>query len=167
MQPQRPSVVRARFQSQTDFIHAWFPCQMLSDDPTWANHHVVSLKGSGFAVWANILLWCSEWHQIWWTHCFQTPCKPHDGGVAASLLSPINGRWRPKHQWNKVLEVVKSENLLAFMDIAYQGFGEDMDADVTAFAKQWTWACYSLFSNSFSKKSITVWWTRWQFIGGV
>lgn len=50
-----------------------------------------------------------------------------------------------------MLEVVKAKNLLAFMDIAYQGFGEDMDADVYAIRKAVDMGLLFFVSNSFSK----------------
>ncbi len=54
-------------------------------------------------------------------------------------------------QWQQVIEVVKARGLIPFLDIAYQGFAEGLDADaapVRAFAS----ACPAvLVSSSFSK----------------
>jgi aromatic-amino-acid transaminase len=54
-------------------------------------------------------------------------------------------------QWNEIIAVVKSRDLVPFLDIAYQGFGDGIEADahaVRAFAA----AGMPLFvSNSFSK----------------
>ncbi len=54
-------------------------------------------------------------------------------------------------QWERVIEVVNRRNLLPFLDMAYQGFAEGIDADAAA-VRRFTEACpVVLVSNSFSK----------------
>ena len=54
-------------------------------------------------------------------------------------------------QWTEVLNAVKARGLVPFLDIAYQGFGDGLDADA-AVVRQFTEAGGPLFvSNSFSK----------------
>jgi aromatic-amino-acid transaminase len=54
-------------------------------------------------------------------------------------------------QWSEVLKAVKTRGLVPFLDIAYQGFGDGLDADA-AVVRQFTEAGGPLFvSNSFSK----------------
>jgi len=54
-------------------------------------------------------------------------------------------------QWTEVLKAVKARGLVPFLDIAYQGFGDGLDADA-AVVRQFTEAGGPLFvSNSFSK----------------
>ncbi|NYT59406.1 aspartate/tyrosine/aromatic aminotransferase [Alcaligenaceae bacterium] len=57
-------------------------------------------------------------------------------------------------QWEKIAEVVKSKNLVPFLDIAYQGFGDGLEEDaavVRMFAQlDLTMLISSSFSKSFS-----------------
>jgi aromatic-amino-acid transaminase len=57
-------------------------------------------------------------------------------------------------QWKQVVEVVKARDLVPFLDIAYQGFGEGIEADgaaVRLFAESGlTFMVASSFSKSFS-----------------
>lgn len=54
-------------------------------------------------------------------------------------------------QWGQVVEVVKSRNLTPFLDIAYQGFGDGLDADGAA-VRLFADSGLSVFiSSSFSK----------------
>jgi aromatic-amino-acid transaminase len=54
-------------------------------------------------------------------------------------------------QWTRVLEVVSRRELVPFMDIAYQGFGDGLDADAAA-VRRFSEACPVVFvSSSFSK----------------
>ena len=57
-------------------------------------------------------------------------------------------------QWRQVLEIVKAGDLVAFLDIAYQGFGDGIEADgaaVRLFAESdVTFLVASSFSKSFS-----------------
>ncbi|BBI67991.1 hypothetical protein PKHYL_21820 [Psychrobacter sp. KH172YL61] len=54
-------------------------------------------------------------------------------------------------QWDTVLNVIKARELIPFMDIAYQGFGEDMDSDAYAIRKAVEMGLPLFVSNSFSK----------------
>ncbi len=54
-------------------------------------------------------------------------------------------------QWEKVLAVVKERGLVPFLDIAYQGFADSLDADAAA-VRRFAEACDVVFvSSSFSK----------------
>lgn len=54
-------------------------------------------------------------------------------------------------QWEKVIAVVKARSLIPFLDIAYQGFADGLDADAAA-VRAFTQACPAvLVSSSFSK----------------
>src|SRR5690606_38778104 len=54
-------------------------------------------------------------------------------------------------QWAQVVAVVKARKLLPFLDIAYQGFGDGIDADASA-VRQFAAADVTCFiSSSFSK----------------
>jgi aromatic-amino-acid transaminase len=54
-------------------------------------------------------------------------------------------------QWERVIEVVNARRLVPFLDMAYQGFAEGIDADAAA-VRRFTETCpLVLVSNSFSK----------------
>jgi aspartate/tyrosine/aromatic aminotransferase len=56
-----------------------------------------------------------------------------------------------QHQWQQVVEVVKARQLIPFLDIAYQGFGEGLVEDAYAIREMARAGVPCLVSNSFSK----------------
>jgi aromatic-amino-acid transaminase len=54
-------------------------------------------------------------------------------------------------QWKQIVEVVKSRNLVPFLDIAYQGFGDGIEADAAAVRLFAAAELTSFISSSFSK----------------
>ena len=54
-------------------------------------------------------------------------------------------------QWDQVVEVVKARELIPFLDIAYQGFGNGMDEDAYAIRAMTKAGVTAFVSNSFSK----------------
>lgn len=54
-------------------------------------------------------------------------------------------------QWDTVLDIIKDKKLIAFMDIAHQGFDDDMDADAYAIRRAVEMDLPIFVSNSFSK----------------
>jgi aromatic-amino-acid transaminase len=56
-----------------------------------------------------------------------------------------------KAQWGQVVETVRTRKLMPFLDLAYQGFGENLDADAAA-VRSFAQSAGPLFvSSSFSK----------------
>lgn len=135
-----------------DFIHAWFPkAKCYVSDPTWANH-IGIFEGSGLAV-GKYPYYDAATNGIKFDEliAFLNTLQAHDVVLLHPCCHNPTGVDLTQAQWNKVLEVVKAKNLLAFMDIAYQGFGEDMDADVYAIRKAVDMGLLFFVSNSFSK----------------
>ncbi|RMM03565.1 Aromatic-amino-acid aminotransferase, partial [Pseudomonas syringae pv. maculicola] len=54
-------------------------------------------------------------------------------------------------QWDRLIEVIKDRQLIAFLDIAYQGFGKGIDEDAYAIRAMADAGITTLVSNSFSK----------------
>jgi len=54
-------------------------------------------------------------------------------------------------QWQQVVDVVKARNLVPFLDIAYQGFGENIEADAAAVRLFAAADLNAFVSSSFSK----------------
>lgn len=135
-----------------DFIHAWFPkAKCYVSDPTWANH-VGIFEGSGFTV-GKYPYYDAATNGIKFDEmiAFLNTLQAHDVVLLHPCCHNPTGVDLTQAQWDQVIDVIKAKNLLAFMDIAYQGFGEDMDADVYAIRKAVDMGLMFFVSNSFSK----------------
>ncbi len=135
-----------------DFLHRWFAqAKVYVSDPTWDNHRSI-FEGAGFEVGTYpyydpetvgvkfeemlaFLLGLSE-NSVVLLH----PCCHNPTGVDLTHA-----------QWDAVLEAVETRKLIPFMDIAYQGFGEDLDHDAYAIRKAVEMGLPLFVSNSFSK----------------
>lgn len=135
-----------------DFIHEWFPtAKCYVSDPTWGNH-ISIFEGAGLQVGkypyydpATIGVKFDEMCAFFETLnendvVLLHPCCHNPTGVDLS-----------REQWEVVLDIVKRKKLIPFMDIAYQGFGDDMDADAFAIRLAVEKGLTVFVSNSFSK----------------
>ena len=135
-----------------DFIHRYFPDSgVWVSDPTWDNHRAM-FEGAGLAV-----------------HTYPYYDSATGGLRFDAMLEALRGI--PKRsvvllhacchnptgvdltraQWGELIPLLRERELLPYLDLAYQGYGEGMDADAwvpRAFAD----AGLSFFiANSFSK----------------
>ena len=135
-----------------DFLHRWFPeAQAYVSDPTWDNHKSI-FEGAGIKVGTypyynpengsvrfeemlTFFLGLPE-NSILILH----PCCHNPTGVD---LTPA--------QWDAVLEIIQTRKLIPFMDIAYQGFGDNLADDAYAIRKAAAMGLPLFVSNSFSK----------------
>lgn len=135
-----------------DFLHRWFPeAKLYVSDPTWDNHRSI-FEGAGLEVDtypyydpATIGVKFDEM-----TAFFETlpensilllhPCCHNPTGVD---LTPA--------QWDTVLNIIRQRKLIPFMDIAYQGFGDDLNGDAYAIRAAADMGLPLFVSNSFSK----------------
>ena len=136
-----------------DFLHKYFPqSKVWVSDPTWENHHAI-FKGAGFEVGTypyfdseSKMLDFDGMMQVFNTLPAQSivllhPCCHNPTGVDLT-----------QEQWDQVIEVVKTRQLIPFFDMAYQGYGEGMAEDayvIKAIAQEKQ--VVSFISNSFSK----------------
>lgn len=135
-----------------DFLKRYSPLsEVWVSDPTWDNH-VAIFEGAGFKV-----------------HTYpyfdpETLGVAFDAMLAAlaalparsiALLHPCchnpTGSDLTPAQWDKVIEVVRSRELIPFLDIAYQGFGAGMEEDAYAIRALAAAGLPFLVANSFSK----------------
>lgn len=135
-----------------DFIHRWFPqAKAYVSDPTWENHRSI-FEGAGFEV-GEYPYYDPETIGVKFDEMvafFETlpensvlilhPCCQNPTGVDLS-----------EAQWDQVLEVISRRKLIPFMDIAYQGFGSNLDNDAYAIRKAAAMGLPLFVSNSFSK----------------
>ena len=135
-----------------DFLRRYFPSSdVYVSAPTWDNHRGI-FEGAGFAVkeypyydaqsggvlFEQMLALFNTLpeHAVVLLH----PCCHNPTGVDLSC-----------EQWDQVLAVVKARQLIPFMDIAYQGFGDGLDEDAYAIRAAVAAGLPLFVSNSFSK----------------
>ena len=135
-----------------DFIHQWFPqAKAYVSNPTWGNH-ISIFEGAGFTVGkypyydaATIGVKFDE------MLAFFNSLNENDVVILHPCCHNPTGVDLSNAQWDHVLQVVQAKKLIPFMDIAYQGFGDDMDGDVYAIRKAVSMGLSVFVSNSFSK----------------
>ena len=135
-----------------DLLKRYFPnVDVWVSNPTWDNHRAM-FEGAGFTVhdypYYDAATGGVKFDDM--IACFsQLPAK------TIVLLHPCchnpTGVDLDKDQWRKVIEVVKARDLLPFMDIAYQGFGDSLDDDAFAIRAMTEAGVSFVVSNSFSK----------------
>lgn len=135
-----------------DLLKRYFPqSEVWVSSPTWDNHRAM-FEGAGFVV-HDYPYYDAETCGVKFDEmlaCLKTlPAK------SIVLLHPCchnpTGVDLNDEQWLQVIEVVKQRDLLPFLDMAYQGFGDSLEADTFAI-RAMTEAGISFFvSNSFSK----------------
>ena len=123
----------------SDVIRRFFPnIQARISNPTWDNHRAI-LEGSGFTV--DTYPYFNRETQRVDFPAMTDALRALPAGTLV-LLHPCchnpTGADLTPAQWDEVVEIIASRQLLAFLDIAYQGLGEGLDADaylVRALAK--------------------------------
>ncbi|KTS00954.1 aromatic amino acid aminotransferase [Pantoea dispersa] len=135
-----------------DFLKRYFPdASVWVSDPTWENH-VAIFNGAGFNV--NTYPWYDDATNGVKFDAFLAKLKtlPKQSIV---LLHPCchnpTGADLTNAQWDQTVEVLKAQELIPFLDIAYQGFGAGMEEDAYAIRVIAAAGLPALVSNSFSK----------------
>jgi len=135
-----------------DFLKRLNPnAKVLISDPSWENHRAL-FSQAGFTV-ENYTYYKADTRSIDFK------------GMLASLNAATAGTIVVLHacchnptgyditaaQWDEVIAVVKSRGLTAFLDMAYQGFGQGIAEDGAVIAKFVAAGIDFLVSTSFSK----------------
>ncbi|MEB0139325.1 MULTISPECIES: amino acid aminotransferase [unclassified Undibacterium] len=135
-----------------DFIKRYFPdSTLLLSDPSWDNHRAV-FEGCGLAVKTYpyydaatggvrfdamlAALRQADKHSIVLLHA----CCHNPTGVDLS-----------KEQWQQLLPVLRERELLPFLDLAYQGYGDGIEEDAYAIRLLADAGLSFFVANSFSK----------------
>lgn len=135
-----------------DFIKRYFPdTTMLISDPSWDNHRAV-FEGSGLTVQTYpyydeatgglrfeamlAALQQAAKHSIVLLHA----CCHNPTGVDLS-----------REQWQQLVPVLQSRELIAFLDLAYQGYGDGISEDAYAVRLLADAGLSFFVANSFSK----------------
>lgn len=135
-----------------DFLHQWFPeSNAYVSNPTWENHKSI-FESAGITVGsypyynnANGKILFDEMLAFFLnlpekSILIMHPCCHNPTGVDLN-----------HEQWDTVLEVIQAKNLIPFMDMAYQGFGENFESDAYAVRKAVAMNLPVFVCNSFSK----------------
>jgi aromatic-amino-acid transaminase len=128
-------------------------------DPSWENHRAL-LEFAGFKV-NTYPYYDAATHGLRIDDMLACLDKLPEGSVVvlhACCHNPT-GVDLNNAQWEKVIEVVKARNLMPFLDIAYQGFADGLDADAAA-VRAFTEACPAVFVSSSFSKSLSLYGER-------
>jgi aromatic-amino-acid transaminase len=120
-------------------------------DPSWENHRAL-FEGAGFTV-NSYPYYDTGNHGVRFGAMLDALRGLRAGTIVvlhACCHNPT-GVDITRSQWGEVIEVAKARSLIPFLDIAYQGFGDGIDADAEP-VRRFAEAGIPLFvSNSFSK----------------
>jgi len=135
-----------------DFLKSLRPqAQVWISEPSWENHRAL-FEGAGFAVNAYPY-YDSRTHGVNFAGMLRMLGSMPAGSIVvlhACCHNPT-GVDLSREQWQSVLEAVRAGELIPFIDLAYQGFGEGIEADAYA-ARLFTESMQPVFlSSSFSK----------------
>ncbi|MBB1614411.1 aspartate/tyrosine/aromatic aminotransferase [Pseudomonas protegens] len=138
-----------------DFLKQLLPNAVVAiSDPSWENHRAL-FETAGFPV-QNYRYYDATTHDVNRAGLLEDlNALPAQSIVVlhACCHNPTGVDLSPQ-DWKDVLEVVKAKNLVPFLDMAYQGFGDGIDEDAAAvrlFAESGlTFFVSSSFSKSFS-----------------
>jgi aromatic-amino-acid transaminase len=135
-----------------DFLRRLLPdAQVWISDPSWENHRGL-FENAGFKV--NAYPYYDPATRGLNFAAMRSALETMPAGSIVVLHACCHnptGVDLDATQWAEVLDIVTSRNLLPFLDIAYQGFGDGLEAD-GAVVRQFAEAGGPVFvSNSFSK----------------
>jgi aromatic-amino-acid transaminase len=135
-----------------DFLKRLNPTSKVAiSDPSWENHRAL-FESAGFEV-VNYPYYDAATHGVKFDEMLAAFNSYRAGTVVvlhACCHNPT-GVDLTLAQWQQVVDTVKARSLVPFLDIAYQGFGDSIDADAAA-VRLFAQADINVFvSSSFSK----------------
>jgi aromatic-amino-acid transaminase len=135
-----------------DFMRRWFPaCEVWVSDPTWDNHRAM-FEGAGLAV-HSYPYYDAATGGLKFAAMLDTLRKLPAGSLVllhACCHNPT-GVDLTQAQWQALIPVLKERALLPFVDLAYQGYGDGIDADAWALRELAASGLRLWVANSFSK----------------
>ena len=135
-----------------DFVKRYFPeTTMLVSDPTWDNHRAV-FEGSGLPV-KTYPYYNSETGGLRFDEMLTSLKQAEEKSVVllhACCHNPT-GVDLTKAQWEQLVPVLKERNLIPFLDLAYQGYGDGIEEDAYAIRLLADQGLSFFVANSFSK----------------
>src|SRR6266571_8766420 len=115
-----------------DFLRRFAPAaQVWISDPSWENHRAL-FEGAGFSVNVHPY-YDAATHGLDFERMIAALDRVPAGSIVvlhACCHNPT-GVDPSAEQWSRILEIVRSRGQIPFLDLAYQGFGDGIDADAT------------------------------------
>lgn len=135
-----------------DYLKQLVPnAQVAISNPSWENHRAL-FERAGFEV-VNYPYYDAATHGL----DFQGMIASLRAMPAQTIVvlhacchNPTGVDATPE-QWREIAKVVKEQNLIPFLDIAYQGFGDSLEQDATAVRMFADMGMNMFISSSFSK----------------
>jgi aromatic-amino-acid transaminase len=135
-----------------DFLRRLQPgARIWISDPSWENHRAL-FEAAGFAV-NTYPYYNPQTHGVKFDEllaCLQG-LPANDIVVLHACCHNPTGVDLADDQWARIVEVVRARGLIAFLDCAYQGFGDGIEADATALRRFADSGLSFFVSSSFSK----------------
>ena len=135
-----------------DFIQQLVPgAKVAISNPSWENHRAL-FERAGFEV-VNYPYYDATTHGVDFAAMvgFLKALPPQSVVVLHACCHNPTGADLTIEQWREVAQIVKSGDLIPFLDIAYQGFGDGVDADAAAVRLFADMDITMFISSSFSK----------------
>ncbi|MBL8328829.1 MAG: aspartate/tyrosine/aromatic aminotransferase [Rubrivivax sp.] len=135
-----------------DFLARWFPgTEVWVSDPTWDNHRSM-FEGCGLAVKTY-----PYYDPATGGLRFEAMCEtlrslaPRSVVLLHACCHNPTGVDLTNAQWDALIPVLRERELLPFLDLAYQGYGDGIEEDAHAVRALAAAGLPFLISNSFSK----------------
>ncbi|MGB6008167.1 aromatic amino acid transaminase [Castellaniella sp.] len=135
-----------------DFLHAAYPDSAVwISDPAWDNHFAI-FSGAGIAT-HRYPYYDPATHGVRFDAMMDTLAALPARSIV--LLHPCchnpSGADLTADQWRDLIALMQRQNLIPFLDLAYQGFGSGLDEDALAVRLLAESGMAYLTANSFSK----------------
>jgi aromatic-amino-acid transaminase len=135
-----------------DFLKRWFPGSgVWISDPSWDNHRSM-FEGSGFAV-QTYPYYDAATGGVRFEAMLETIGQLPARSIAllhACCHNPTGVDLTPA-QWDRLIPLLKRRELIAYLDLAYQGYGDGLDEDAYAVRAMAASGAAFAVANSFSK----------------
>ena len=135
-----------------DFIHRWLPGSAVwVSDPSWDNHRAM-FEGAGLAVHAYPY-YDSQTGGLKFDAMLATlrTLAPKSVVLLHACCHNPTGVDLTHAQWQQLLPVLRERELLPYLDIAYQGYGDGIEEDAFAIRLLASSGLSFFVANSFSK----------------
>jgi aromatic-amino-acid transaminase len=133
--------------------------QIWISDPSWENHQAL-FDYAGYKV-QSYPYYDAATHGVRFDAMMDTLKKMPSGDIAvlhACCHNPTGVDLTPE-QWEEVISIVNARGLVPFLDIAYQGFADGLDADAAA-VRRFAQSCPVVFVSSSFSKSLSLYGER-------
>lgn len=135
-----------------DFIKRWFPdSQVWVSDPTWDNHRSM-FEGAGLAV-HTYPYYDAATGGLNFEGMLATlrTLPPRSIVLLHACCHNPTGVDLTRAQWEQLIPVLRERELLPYLDLAYQGYGDGIEADAFAVRALADAKLSFFIANSFSK----------------